>query len=65
MYTCLFATYGTDLLQHLRSGADDDLLAHLIRVTWMKREDRYSELRSQIRGSSKNMPKVEMYHIGG
>ena len=65
MYTCLFATYGTDLRQHLRSGASDEFLAHLIRVTWMKREDRYSELRSQLRKSSKSLPKVEMYHIGG
>ncbi len=65
LYTCLFATHGTDLRQHLRNGADQDLLAHLIRVNWMKREDRYSELRSQVRQSSRSLPKVEMYHIGG
>ncbi len=65
MYTCLFATHGTDLLANLRNGADDAFLAHLIRVTWMKREDRYSELRSELRQSNRNIPKVEMYHIGG
>jgi len=65
MYTCLFATYGTDLREHLRNGADDGLLAQLVRVTWMKREDRYSELRSQLRHSGSSLPKVEMYHIGG
>ncbi|MBI4310120.1 MAG: GTP 3',8-cyclase MoaA [Candidatus Omnitrophica bacterium] len=65
MYTCLFATHGTDLKEHLRSGTTDDFLAHLIRVTWMKREDRYSELRSQLRQSPQHLPKVEMYHIGG
>ena len=65
MYTCLFSTYGTDLRGHLRNGAEDTLLAHMIRVTWMKREDRYSELRSQIRHANSRLPKVEMYHIGG
>jgi GTP 3',8-cyclase len=65
MYTCLFATHGTDLRQHVRGGADQDLLAHIIRVNWMKREDRYSELRSEMRQSGRNLPKVEMFHIGG
>jgi cyclic pyranopterin phosphate synthase len=63
IYTCLFATYGTDLSRHLREGASDEFLAHLIRVTWMKREDRYSELRSELQHIKS--PKVEMYHIGG
>ena len=66
MYTCLFSAFGTDLREHVRAGADDALLAHLISVVWKKREDRYSEERSQIRQSSrKTLPKVEMYHIGG
>ncbi len=65
MYTCLFATHGTDLRQHLRANADDGLLAHLIKVTWLKREDRYSEIRSEVRQSRSKDPKVEMFHIGG
>ncbi len=65
MYTCLFATHGTDLRHQLRADADDALLAHLIKVVWMKREDRYSETRSEARQSRRNTPKVEMYHIGG
>jgi len=65
MYTCLFATHGTDLGAHLRSGATDELLAHLIRVIWMKREDRYSEIRSEGRHHSHPSPKIEMYQIGG
>ncbi len=65
MYTCLFATHGTDLREHLRNGSNDAFLKHLMRVIWMKREDRYSELRSQIRQSSRPLPKVEMYQIGG
>jgi len=69
MYTCLFATHGTDLGGHLRSGATDEFLDHLVRVVWMKREDRYSEIRSEIRSEilhqSHPSPKVEMYQIGG
>jgi cyclic pyranopterin phosphate synthase len=65
MYTCLFATHGTDLKAHLRDGADNELLAQLIKVLWMKREDRYSEIRSEVRQSRRNDPKVEMFHIGG
>ena len=65
MYTCLFATYGTDLGGHLRNGATDEFLSHLIRVNWMKREDRYSEIRSELRRHSHTSPKIEMYQIGG
>jgi len=65
MYNCLFATHGMDLGQHLRSGATDELLRDLIRVNWMKREDRYSETRSQSRHISHPSPKVEMYQVGG
>jgi len=65
MYTCLFATHGTDIGGHLRDGATDELLSHLIRVVWMKREDRYSETRADFRHNSKESPKVEMYQIGG
>ncbi len=65
MYTCLFAASGTDLREHVRQGASDTFLEHLISVAWMRREDRYSELRSQIRQSNPKFSKVEMYHIGG
>ena len=65
MYTCLFASHGTDLGKHLRSGATDEFLSHLIRITWMKREDRYSEIRSELRHHSHASPKIEMYQIGG
>lgn len=65
MYTCLFASHGTDLGGHLRNGATDEFLSHLVRVVWMKREDRYSELRSEVRHHSHVSPKIEMYQIGG
>lgn len=65
MYTCLFATHGTDLGGHLKNDASDEFLAHLIRTVWMKREDRYSETRSGFRHNSQASPKVEMFQIGG
>ncbi len=65
MYTCLFATHGMDLGGHLRNGATDEFLGHLIRVVWMKREDRYSETRSDFHHHSHASPKIEMYQIGG
>ena len=65
IYTCLFATHGMDLGKHLRNGASDELLADLIRVNWMKREDRYSETRQSFRHQSTTSPKIEMYQIGG
>jgi cyclic pyranopterin phosphate synthase len=64
-YTCLFATRGTDLREPLRSGASDDELLDIIRNTWLKRGDRYSELRQSIRNSEQPVRKIEMYYIGG
>ncbi len=61
LYTCLFASRGTDLKGPLRAGLDDDQLRGLITGVWTRREDRYSELRAQQPGSEK----VEMYYIGG
>ena len=66
MFTCLFATKGTDLRGALRTGASDDDLVDLITGMWKMRKDRYSENRSsmteELRGT---LQKVEMYHIGG
>jgi GTP 3',8-cyclase len=63
-YTCLFATRGTDLRAPLRAGASDEELLGLIRSTWRRREDRYSELRRLPQGPVKPH-KIEMYYIGG
>jgi GTP 3',8-cyclase len=63
-YTCLFATRGTDLRTPLRAGASDEELLALIRSTWRRREDRYSELRRLPAGAVKPR-KIEMYYIGG
>ena len=62
LYTCLFATSGSDLRSRLRGGASDaDLEAELRRI-WSIRDDRYSELRS---AETVDLPKVEMSYIGG
>jgi hypothetical protein len=40
-------------------------LAQIIRQVWSGREDRYSELRANLRDASGDHTKVEMYYIGG
>ncbi len=62
LYTCLFATSGTDLRGPLRDGVTGDDLEALIRSVWTVRADRYSEIRSE---ATLNLPKVEMSYIGG
>lgn len=64
VYTCLFATHGTNLRDALRSGASDEQLLDLIRDTWLKRADRYSEQRATLR-QEQGERKVEMFYIGG
>ncbi len=60
LYTCLFASTGTDLRHALRSG--DDVGAILDRV-WAGRADRYSEIRSE--NTRRRRIPVEMSYIGG
>ncbi len=62
LFTCLFASEGTDLRGPLRAGASDQELAEIIGTAWSGREDRYSELRAGQAGPGN---KVEMYYIGG
>ncbi|PLS18733.1 GTP 3',8-cyclase MoaA [Bacillus sp. M6-12] len=63
LYTCLFASEGTDILGPLRAGTSDDELRELIHSVWEKRTDRYSEIRLS---NTEPLPKkVEMSHIGG
>ncbi len=66
IYTCLFASQGTDLRAPLRNGASDEKLLEIIRNVWKKRTDRYSEERLRLSVSQK-IParKVEMFQIGG
>jgi cyclic pyranopterin phosphate synthase len=66
IFTCLFGARGTDLRSPLRDGATDDELEAIIRRTWGKRTDRYSEERSSMTEELRRQrKKVEMYHIGG
>ena len=62
IYTCLFATEGTDLRMLLRSGATDEQISNLISQTWSKRSDNYSEIRT---AETSSLRKIEMSYIGG
>jgi cyclic pyranopterin phosphate synthase len=62
LYTCLFATEGHDLRAFVRGGATDAELRERISDLWLRRSDRYSELRS---ADTAGLAKVEMSYIGG
>lgn len=62
LYTCLFAAAGLDLKGLLRGGADDAALASVLRGCWARREDRYSETRTE---ATAGLPKVAMHRVGG
>lgn len=62
MYTCLFASTGTDLRAALRSGAGDEEIRRLVAGTWRGRTDAYSEMRSQ---ATNDWDRIEMSYIGG
>ena len=62
LYTCLFATQGSDLRALLRFGAAEEDLNQAIQSIWTNRRDRYSETRSN---EEQPQPKIEMSFIGG
>ncbi len=63
IFTCLFASQGSDIKAPLRDGATDRQLTERIAALWRARSDRYSELRSQ---ATPGLPRrVEMSYIGG
>ena len=63
LFTCLFATQGTDLRALLRGGASDQELASVVERVWTGRTDRYSDQRTE--GTVDLRKKVEMSYIGG
>ena len=63
LYTCLFATRGTDLRNLIRSDAGDVDLARVVGSIWAVRTDRYSELRGLA--TTLRAEKIEMSYIGG
>jgi cyclic pyranopterin phosphate synthase len=62
LFTCLFATSGTELRQLLRDDPSDAVVSNVIREVWQQRGDRYSELRGAATVSGS---KIEMSYIGG
>ena len=65
LFTCLFATEGTNLRELLRAGADDETIATCISSVWENRKDRYSDERNEQTIEMRKRAKVEMSHIGG
>lgn len=62
LFTCLFATQGTDLRGLIRSDAADEEISEAIARVWRVRGDRYSEIRTEETAKQR---KVEMSYIGG
>jgi cyclic pyranopterin phosphate synthase len=65
LFTCLFASQGTDILGFLRGGDDDGSLRERIAGVWRARADRYSEERAAMLAAGRAREKVEMSYIGG
>ena len=64
LYTCLFASVGTDLRKLLRSDASDQEIKNVIFNRWLERNDRYSETRNN-QATDITEKKIEMYRMGG
>lgn len=63
LFTCLFASQGTDLRTPLREGFSDEQLMDLISKVWSKRDDHYSEER--LSNTISHVKKPEMSYLGG
>lgn len=62
LHTCLFASGGHDLRAIIHNGANGEALSEAIAAIWSRRDDRYSEVRSE---ETSALPRVEMSYIGG
>jgi len=62
LFTCLFAQKGHSLRDLLRNGGSDAELSATIAGIWQRRDDRYSEIRTD---NTAGLKKVEMHYIGG
>jgi len=62
LYTCLFAQKGFDLKTLLRGGASAAAISEAIAAVWQRREDRYSQIRTE---ETAKVRKVEMSYICG
>ena len=63
LYTCLFASEGSDLKRYLRPAPDAAALRDALHTRWSARDDRYSEIRDSE--TANRLPKVEMFRVGG
>ena len=68
LYLCLFASQGWDLRSLLRSGASNAEMAAAIAPIWQQRDDRYSQMRSEMPPDATpthSGRRIEMSYIGG
>lgn len=77
LFTCLFASKGTDFRALLRSGVPDSEITSQLQALWVKRADRYSETRSGFESAASGLVpsaslvrgvtawRPEMSYIGG
>ncbi|KGG85116.1 GTP 3',8-cyclase MoaA [Comamonas thiooxydans] len=68
LYLCLFASQGWDLRSLLRTGASDAEIAAAIAPIWQQRDDRYSQMRSEMPPDVtpvRQGRRIEMSYIGG
>jgi cyclic pyranopterin phosphate synthase len=66
LFLCLFASQGHDLRALLRGSYSDEQIAAAVGLIWQGRDDRYSELRSQMHADpGSGQRRVEMHYIGG
>jgi cyclic pyranopterin phosphate synthase len=67
MFLCLFANHGVDLRPYLSKSRAPQGLADVIRHHWQRRDNRYSELRSEKDSAAgkKIYPTVRMSLVGG
>jgi GTP 3',8-cyclase len=63
VYTCLFASNGTDFKHFIRNGATEEEVFGRVLETWRNRTDRYSDERREKDASERK--KIEMSYIGG
>lgn len=72
-FRCLYATEGTDLRAHLRSGATDEHLCEVLQQGWSARADRGAEVRAGMErreplaqhAQLRLAPHLEMHTRGG
>ena len=64
LFTCLFASSGTDIRSILRDTSGKGNLESAIKNMWSNRSDRYSEIRNKTLNKSPRK-KIEMFQIGG